>query len=219
MDNTMEKRTFWDKFDAFMMKDNTFILLVMGAAAAIFAGTYMFINLGTGAFNDLSIVAMLKDGMDGGDYAAAAGFAAGFLIARVLEGPLVGLMDIGGTLQTGVGIGIPALFLSMGWQFPFSSFPVALLVGAMIGLVMGGVIMLIRKAVPEGVAVGGTSIMMGAGNAIGRYLAPLIVVAATQYDVYAGIGAILGCAIFYKWGKELAGGAILGAMLFGSIFL
>ena len=129
------------KFDAFMMKDNTFILLVMGAAAAIFAGTYMFINLGTGAFNDLSIVTMLKDGMDGGDYAAAAGFAAGFLIARVLEGPLVGLMDIGGTLQTGVGIGIPALFLSMGWQFPFSSFPVALLVGAVIGLVMGGVIM------------------------------------------------------------------------------
>ena len=102
----------------------------------------------------------------------------------------------------------------MGWQFPFSSFPVALLMGAVIGLVMGGVIMLIRKAVPEGVAVGGTSIMMGAGNAIGRYLAPLIVVAATQYDVYAGIGAI-----FYKWGKELAGGAILGAMLFGGIFL
>ena len=86
----MEKKTFSEKFDAFMMKDTTFILLVMGAAAAIFAGTYMFITLGTGAFNDLSIVAMLKDGMDGGDYAAAAGFAAGFLIARVLEGPLVG---------------------------------------------------------------------------------------------------------------------------------
>ena len=124
----------------------------------------MFITLGTGAFNDLSIVAMLKDGMDGGDYAAAAGFAAGFLIARVLEGPLVGLMDIGGTLQTGVGIGIPALFLSMGWEFPFSNFFVALFVGAVIGLVMGGVIILIRKLVPDGVAVGGTSIMMGAGK-------------------------------------------------------
>ena len=60
----MEKKTFSEKFDAFMMKDTTFILLVMGAAAAIFAGTYMFITLGTGAFNDLSIVAMLKDGMD-----------------------------------------------------------------------------------------------------------------------------------------------------------
>lgn len=215
----METKTFGKKFDDFMMKDSTFIFLVMGAAAAIFAGTYMFITFGTGAFNDISIVAMLKDGMDGGDYAAAAGFAAGFLIARILEGPLVGLMDIGGTLQTGVGIGIPALFLSMGIKFPFSSFFAALLVGAAIGVVMGGIIILIRKTVPAGVSVGGTSIMMGAGNAIGRYLAPLIVVAATQYNVYAGIGSIVGAAIFYKWGKEMTGGAILGAMIMGGIFL
>lgn len=213
----MEKKT--NKFNDFMMKDNTFILLVMGAAAAIFAGTYMFITFGTGAFNDIPIVAMLKEGMDGGDYAAAAGFAAGFLIARVLEGPLVGLMDIGGTLQTGVGIGIPALFLSMGIKFPFSNFFAALLVGAVIGLVMGGLIMLIRKLMPSGVAVGGTSVMMGAGNTIGRYLAPLIVVAATQYNIYAGIGAIVGAGIFYKWGKEMTGGAILGAMILGGIFL
>ena len=81
------------------MKDNTFILLFMGAAAAIFAGTYMYLNFNTGAFNDISIVAMLREGLDGGDYAAAAGFAAGFLIARILEGPLVGLLDIGGSLQ------------------------------------------------------------------------------------------------------------------------
>ncbi len=215
----MEKKTFGQKFNDFLMKDSTFIFLVMGAAAAIFAGTYLFITFGTGAFNDISIVAMLKDGMDGGDYAAAAGFAAGFLIARVLEGPLVGLMDIGGTLQTGVGIGIPALFLSMGWKFPFANFFTALLVGAVIGIIMGAVIIIIRKLVPEGVAVGGTSIMMGAGNAIGRYLAPLIVVAATQYNVYTGIGAIIGAAIFYKWGKEMTGGAILGAMVLGGIFL
>lgn len=215
----MEKKSFGSKFNDFMMKDSTFLLLVMGAAAAVFAGTYMFMTFGTGAFNDIPIVAMLKDGMDGGDYAAAAGFAAGFLIARVLEGPLVGLMDIGGTLQTGVGIGIPALFLSMGIKFPFSNFFVALLVGAGIGLVMGAVIMIIRKLVPSGVAVGGTSVMMGAGNTIGRYLAPLIVVAATQYNVYTGIGAIIGAGIFYKWGKEMTGGAILGAMILGGIFL
>ena len=105
-----DKRTFGQKLDDFLMKDSTFILLIMGAAAAIFAGTFMYIHFGTGAFNDISIVAMLKDGLDGGDYAAAAGFAAGFLIARILEGPLVGLLNIGGSLQTGVGIGIPALF-------------------------------------------------------------------------------------------------------------
>ena len=206
-----DKRTFGQKLDAFLMKDSTFILLIMGAAAAIFAGTFMYIRFGTGAFNEISIVAMLRDGMDGGDYAAAAGFAAGFLIARILEGPLVGLLDIGGSLQTGVGIGLPALFLSMGWELPFSNFFTALLTGALIGLVMGAVIMIIRKVMPQGVAVGGTSVMMGAGNATGRYLAPLIIVAAAQYNVYTGIGAVLGAAVFYKWGKEMTGGAILGA--------
>ena len=214
-----DKRTFGQKMDAFLMKDSTFILLIMGAAAAIFAGTFMYIRFGTGAFNEISIVAMLRDGMDGGDYAAAAGFAAGFLIARVLEGPLVGLLDIGGSLQTGVGIGLPALFLSMGWELPFSNFFTALLTGAVIGLVMGAAIMIIRKVMPEGVAVGGTSVMMGAGNATGRYLAPLIIIAAAQYNVYTGIGAVLGSAIFYKWGKEMTGGAILGAMILGGIFL
>lgn len=214
-----DKRTFGQKLDAFLMKDSTFILLIMGAAAAIFAGTFMYIRFGTGAFNEISIVAMLRDGMDGGDYAAAAGFAAGFLIARILEGPLVGLLDIGGSLQTGVGIGLPALFLSMGWELPFSNFFTALLTGALIGLVMGAVIMIIRKVMPEGVAVGGTSVMMGAGNATGRYLAPLIIVAAAQYNVYTGIGAVFGAAVFYKWGKEMTGGAILGAMILGGIFL
>ena len=91
-----DKRTFGQKLDDFLMKASTFILLIMGAAAAIFAGTFMYIHFGTGAFNDISIVAMLKDGLDGGDYAAAAGFAAGFLIARILEGPLVGAMILGG---------------------------------------------------------------------------------------------------------------------------
>ena len=61
--------------------------------------------------------------------------------------------------------------------------------------------------------------MMGAGNATGRYLAPLIVLAAASYNVYAGIGSIVGAAIFYKWGKEMTGGAILGAMIIGGIFM
>lgn len=214
-----DKRSFGQKMDEFLMKDSTFILLMIGAAAAIFAGTFMYIKFGTGAFNEISITALLQEGIDTGDYAAAAAFAAGFLIARILEGPLVGLLDIGGSLQTGVGIGLPALFLSMGWEFPFSNFFVALLAGAVIGLVLGAVIMIIRKLMPEGVAVGGTAVMMGAGNATGRYLAPLIVLAAASYNVYAGIGSIVGAAIFYKWGKEMTGGAILGAMIIGGIFM
>ena len=100
-----------------------------------------------------------------------------------------------------------------------SRFFVSLLAGAVIGLVLGAVIMIIRKLMPEGVAVGGTAVMMGAGNATGRYLAPLIVLAAASYNVYAGIGSIVGAAIFYKWGKEMTGGAILGAMIIGGIFM
>lgn len=215
----MENKTFSQKFNSFLMRDETFILLFIGAAAAVFAGTFMYIKLGTGAFNDIAIVQMLSDGLDGGDYSAAAGFAAGFLIARILEGPLVGLLDIGGSLQTGVGIGVPALFLSMGFKLPFENFGFALLTGAIIGLVLSGLIMIIRKAVPDGIAVGGTSVMMGAGNATGRYLGPLIIVAAAQYNVYAGIGAVIGGAIFYKLGKEMTGGAIIGAMILGAIFL
>ena len=215
----MEKKTFAQKVDAFLMKDETFILLIMGAAAAIFAGTFMYIKFGTGAFNDIAIVQMLRDGLDGGDFAAAAGFAVGLLIARVLEGPLVGILDIGGSLMTGVGIGIPALLLSMGVTMPFDNILFALVTGAVIGLVLGAVIIGIRKLVPDGVAVGGTSIMMGAGNATGRYLGPMIIVAACQYNVWAGIGSIIGGAIFYKLGKEMTGGAILGAMILGAFFL
>lgn len=211
--------TFIDKLNTFLMKDSSFILIIMGAAAAIFAGTYMYISFGTGAFNDLSIVQMLQDGLDGGDYTAAAGFAAGFLIARILEGPLVGILDIGGSLMTGVGIGIPALLLSMNIQFPFSNFIFALLTGAAIGIVIGLIIMGVRKTMPEGVAIGGTEIMMGAGNAAGRYLGPMIIIAAGQFNAWTGIGAIIGSVIFYIWDKEITGGAILGAMIFGAIFL
>lgn len=207
------------KLNKFLMKDETFILLIMGLSAAVFAGTYLYITHGTGAFNDIAIVQMLSDGLSGGDYAAAAGFAAGFLIARVLEGPLVGLLDIGGSIQTGVGIGIPALFLSVGFTLPFDNFFFALATGAIVGTVLGLVIIAIRKLVPSGVSVGGTSIMMGAGNACGRYLGPMIVVAACSYNAWTGIGAIIGSALFYKWGKEMTGGAILGAMILGAIFL
>lgn len=215
----MENKTLAEKIDAFLMKDETFILLIMGAAAAIFAGTFMYIEFGTGAFNEISIVQMLRDGLDGGDYAAAAGFAAGFLIARILEGPLVGILDIGGSLMTGVRIGVPAVLLSMGITMPFDNFLFSLITGALIGLVLGAIIIIIRKTVPDGVAVGGTSIMMGAGNATGRYLGPMIIIAAAQYNVYAGIGAIIGGAVFYKLGKEMTGGAILGAMILGAVFL
>ncbi|MCH4887919.1 DUF4310 family protein [Acidaminobacter sp. JC074] len=201
-----------------LLSDNIFPLLVAIACAAIFAGTHMYVVHGTGAFNEIFVVQMLDQGLNGGDYAAAAGFATGFLIARVLEGPLVGLLDIGGSLMTGVGIGIPAMMLAAGMTAPIESFPLALLTGGIIGLLIGALIIIIRKIMPQGISTSGTGIMMGAGNATGRFLGPLIILSAIQYSVPAGIGAFVGAAIFYKLDRHIAGGAIIGAMLLAGIF-
>ncbi|MCF2612499.1 MULTISPECIES: DUF4310 family protein [Fusobacterium] len=203
----------------FLLADISFPLLVGMACAAIFAGTHMYVVHGVGAFNEIFVVKMLDQGLSGGDYAAAAGFAAGFLIARVLEGPLVGLLDVGGSLMTGVGVGIPALLLASGIEAPVKNFPLALLTGAAIGVIIGIIIIAIRKAMPEGMSAGGTGIMMGAGNATGRFLGPLIILSAIQYNIPAGVGAFLGAALFYKYDRHIAGGAIIGAMLIGGLAL
>ncbi|MBW6410107.1 DUF4310 family protein [Clostridium weizhouense] len=208
-----------DKLLLFLLKDLSFPLIVGIACAAIFAGTHMYVIHHTGAFNEIFVVQMLDEGLNGGDYAAAAGFATGFLLARILEGPLVGILDIGGSLLTGVGIGIPAMMLAAGVESPINSFPLALATGLVIGLVIGALIIIIRKIMPNGIAAGGTGIMMGAGNATGRYLGPLIILSAIQYSIPTGIGAFVGGAIFYKFERPIAGGAIIGAMLAGGLFL
>lgn len=215
---SMKKKTFWQKLDELLLKDSVFYVLLMGATAAVFAGTYLYMKYGTGIFNEIFVAAMLREGADSGNYAAAAGFALGFLLARILEGPMVGLLDIGGTLQTGVGVGIPALFLALGFEFPFSSFWIALLVGAGIGLLLAFLMTLIGKLAPDGIVSGGTAVLVGAGNAVGRYLAPLLILAALQYSTPAGIGAVIGAVLFYKWDKEMTLGALLGAMILGGIF-
>ncbi len=208
-----------DRLLDFLLKDLSFPLLVGIACAAIFAGTHMYVIHNTGALNEIFVVQMLDEGLKGGDYAAAAGFATGFLLARVLEGPLVGILDIGGSLLTGVGIGIPAVMLASGIEMPIKSFPLALLTGLGIGVLIGALIILIRKIMPNGIAAGGTGIMMGAGNATGRYLGPLIIISSIQYSIPTGIGAFIGGAIFYKFDRPIAGGAIIGAMLAGGLFL
>ncbi|EGO2583450.1 DUF4310 family protein [Enterococcus faecalis] len=189
------------KGKSFWYADWGFPILVGIMSAAIFAGTHMYVVYGVGAFNEVSIVAMLKAGLDGGSYGAAAAFGASFLFARILEGSLVGILDLGGSILTGIGIGVPAIFLSMGIKAPVENFGLALLTGALLGLAVGGVI-----------------VLMGAGNASGRFLGPLIILSAAGASIPIGIGATLGALGFYIWKKPIAGGAILGAMIFGAIF-
>lgn len=206
------------KLNKFLMSPWAFPILFAMATAAVIAGTHMYITTGHGAFNEIYVVQMLDTGLKGGDYAAAAGFAAGFLVARLLEGPLVGVLDLGGALMTGLGIGIPALMLSSGISWPLESFPASLALGAIIGGVLGALIIGIRKIMPDGMAASGTDVMMGAGNAMGQWLGPIIIISAIQYSIPAGIGSFVGAALFYWWKRPIAGGAILGAMILGAIF-
>ncbi|ARF69418.1 hypothetical protein B7C51_18755 [Paenibacillus larvae subsp. pulvifaciens] len=207
------------KYKIFWYAEWTFPIFVAFLSAGIFAGTHMFYVYHVGAFNDIAIVAMLSAGIEGGSYGAAAAFGASFLFARVLEGSLIGILDIGGAIQTGLGIGVPALMLGAGITAPITSFPLALVTGAVLGYIIGGIIIFIRKyTINQSNSTFGADIMMGAGNASGRYLGPLIVISAATASIPVGLGAIAGAGAFYAWKKPIAGGAIIGAMIMGAFF-
>jgi len=215
----MESQEEQVNLNSFWYAEWAFPLFTAMLSAGIFAGTHMYYVYHVGAFNEIAIVAMLEVGIKGGSYGAAAAFGASFLFARILEGPLVGILDIGGSLLTGVGIGIPALLLGMGVAAPLESFPLALATGGVIGVIIGTIIVLIRKyTITASNSTFGADIMMGAGNAAGRYLGPLIIISAAMASIPVGIGSTIGAAIFYAWKKPIAGGAILGAMVLGAFF-
>lgn len=206
-------------------EDGAFPFWVGLLSAGIFAGTHLFFVHGLGAFNEIGVVAILQAGIDGavngdlGAYGAAAAFGVSFLFARVLEGSLVGILDIGGAIMTGVGIGLPALLLMLGINGPVESFPLALLTGFLAGVVIGGVVIGVRKfTVGQANSTFGADVMMGAGNQSGRFLGPLIIISAYGASIPVGIGATIGALIFYQWKKPIEGGAVLGAMLFGLMF-
>lgn len=207
------KRDFW-------YGDWSFPIFVAILGSAIFAGTHMYINHRVGAFNDVAIVAMLQAGLeDSTAFGAAAAFGASFLFARVLEGSLVGILDIGGALQTGLGIGVPAILLASGIHAPLDNFVLALITGAVLGAIIGLVVIMIKRlTVGQANSTFGADVMMGAGNSSGRFLGPLLVISACSASIPIGIGAIIGAAIFYVIKKPIAGGAIIGAMIMGTLF-
>lgn len=203
----------------FWYADWSFPIIVGMMSAGIFAGTSMYFNYGTGAFNDIAFVAMLKAGMTNGSYAACAALGVSFLFARLLEGSLDGVLDIGGTFLTGVGLGIPAILLSMNITAPLESFPLALLTGACIGTIIGLVIYGARHYnIKQSQSTFGVDILMGAGNETGRFLGPLIIISAIQASIPIGLGAVIGAVLFYIWKKPITGGAIIGAMIAGAFF-
>ncbi|WP_310606650.1 DUF4310 family protein [Buttiauxella brennerae] len=207
----------------FWYADWSFPIFVGLLSSGVFAGTHMYYLYGIGAFNEVAFVSMLRAGIDTGVYGAVAAFGASFLFARIIEGSLVGILDIGGAIQTGVGLGVPALLLGAGIIFPVANFAASLVTGLVIGLVIGlaigYVIILARKfTVNQSNSTYGADVMMGAGNASGRFLGPLIILSAMTASIPIGIGSLIGSLLFYLWNKPITGGAILGAMLFGAFF-
>ncbi|HHR5886440.1 TPA: DUF4310 family protein [Providencia alcalifaciens] len=212
MTTEINKQDFW-------YAEWSFPIFVGLLSAGIFAGTHMYVVYGFGAFNEVAFVAMLRAGLDTGVYGAVAAFGASFLFARIIEGSLVGILDIGGALQTGIGLGVPALFLAAGWDILVTNFWISLLTGLFLGVLIGLIIVFVRKfTIAQANSTFGADVMMGAGNTSGRFLGPLIILAAMAASIPIGIGALIGSLIFYVWQKPVAGGAILGAMLFGYFF-
>ncbi|BBU94738.1 MULTISPECIES: DUF4310 family protein [Providencia] len=212
MTTEINKQDFW-------YAEWSFPIFVGLLSAGIFAGTHMYVVYGFGAFNEVAFVAMLRAGLDTGVYGAVAAFGASFLFARIIEGSLVGILDIGGALQTGIGLGVPALFLAAGWDFLVTNFWMSLLTGLFLGVLIGLLIVFARKfTIAQANSTFGADVMMGAGNTSGRFLGPLIILAAMAASIPIGIGSLIGALIFYVWQKPVAGGAILGAMLFGYFF-
>lgn len=206
---------------SFWLSEWAFPVFVACLAAGIFTGTHLYYVYDTGVFNEVAVASMLKAGMEGGSYGAAAAFGAGFLFARIIEGPMVGILDIGGSLQTGVGIGIPAMLLAAGFTAPLQHFWLAIPVGALLGALIGIAILVIRRATVNstgGTSTFGADVMMGAGNSAGRYLGPLVIISAATASLPVGLASTIGAALFYAWKKPLTGGAIIGAMVAGFFF-
>ncbi len=203
------------KLEKFFMSESAFALLMSMLCAGVFAGTSVFIQYKTGSFSTTSVTTMLSEALTTGSYAALIGYTGGFLLARVLEGPLVGILDIGGAVMTGVGAGIPAFLISAGYGYLVENFLLSLLTGAVIGLLLALLIISVRLLVPGGYGSMGTDIMVGAGNIVGEWFGPIVLIMAAKYDFYTGLGAMIGGVICHQKKSPIIGGAILGSMLVG----
>ncbi|MCL1990724.1 MAG: DUF4310 family protein [Defluviitaleaceae bacterium] len=200
-----------------------FPILVGLLSAGIFAGTHLFLTHGFGAFVEIGALAILQAGASRGDvgfYGAAAVFGISFLFSRVLEGSLVGVLDAGGSIMTGIGIGLPSVLLMLGLYEPLASFPLALLTGFVAGCLIGWIVSRMNSKGTGGTlpSTFGIDVIMGAGNQTGRFFGPLLVIASFSLSAPVGIGATVGALIFYAWKKPIEGGAVIGAMVVATVW-
>jgi uncharacterized protein (TIGR03579 family) len=191
------------------MKDWFFFVIAAAICSGVVGSVHMYMVHGVGYLNSLVGGQILRSG----DYATAAGYGGGFLIARVLEGPLVGIIDIGGGMMHGVGCGIAGLMYASGLGWMIESFPMALISGAVVGLAIASIVMGVRFLVPAGVQAGGSDIMMGVGHQLASWLGPLFILAALQASIPIGVTGVVGGIAFYVKGRNVIGGVLIGMFI------
>lgn len=208
-----ENKGFW-------YVDWLFLIFVGLFFFGVFVGMYMYYLYGIGVFNEVVFVVMLKVGMDIGVYGVVVVFGVSFLFVCIIEGLLVGILDIGGVIQIGVGLGVLVLLLGVGFVFLVVNFIVLLIIGLVIGLVIGYIIILVCKfIINQSDFMYGVDVMMGVGNILGCFLGLLIIFSVMMVLIFIGLGFLVGVLLFYIWQKLIIGGVILGVMIFGFIFL
>ena len=147
------------------------------------------------------------------DWITMGSMGIGIYLARIMEGPMVGLIDIGGGVMVGIGTFLVAMTGMLGFEFILDNFYLSLLVGGILGLIQGSAIMLIRKLIPAGITASGSDIMMGVGHQMSAYMGPLFIICALMVSIPMGICAAIGGAIFFARGKNEVGGIIIGLFI------
>lgn len=197
------------------MQDWFFIVLMALLGAGVYTATNMYLTYGVGTFNDVGMNMYLAEK----DWVTLGSMGVGFLIARTLEGPMVGLLDIGGGVMVGIGAFMVSMTGVLGFDFILNSFILSLLVGAAFGAIQGSLIMLIRKVIPAGITASGSDIMISVGHQMSLYMGPLFIICALSVSIPIGICAAIGGAIFFALGKNEVGGVVIGIFLASFIWM
>lgn len=197
------------------MKDWFFIPLMAMLCAGVFATIHMFIAYGTGTFNMVTQNIYLSER----DWVTMASMGIGIYLARILEGPMVGLIDIGGGVMAGVGGFVAAMVGVLGFSWIYDSFVLTIIIGALVGTLQGTVIMIVRKMIPDGISASGTDIMMGVGHQMSSYMGPLFILCALKVSIPVGIASVVGGAIAHFKGSNVIGGIVIGMFIACFIWL
>ena len=181
------------------MQDWFFIVIMAIMGAGVYTTSNMYLTYGVGTFNMVDAQIYLSER----DWMTMGSMGIGIYLARIMEGSMVGLIDIGGGVMVGIGMFLVGMTGILGFEVVLDNFYLSLLVGGLLGMVQGTVMMLIRKLIPAGVTASGSDIMMGVGHQISSYMGPLFILCALMVSIPMGICAAIGGAIFFDVNSEL----------------